>query len=98
MLLLLPAATVLVAFLYYPALETFRLSPYETLLLGQRRTWTGLGNSVTLLAPGTCQYSFFITIVSVAVVVFGTPGVSLLINYLIFSTDAQSSVYLVAAI
>ncbi|ELZ63455.1 glycerol-3-phosphate ABC transporter permease [Haloferax prahovense DSM 18310] len=97
-LLLLPTAAVLVAFLYYPALETFRLSLYETLFLGQRQTWTGLGNFVSLLTSDVYQYSFLVTVAFAAVVVFGTLGVSLLIGYLIFSVDVRSSVYLVAAI
>ncbi|ELZ85428.1 glycerol-3-phosphate ABC transporter permease [Haloferax gibbonsii ATCC 33959] len=96
--MLLPTAAVLVAFLYYPALETFRLSLYETLFLGQRQTWTGLGNFVSLLTSDVYRYSFLITVAFAAVVVFGTLGVSLLIGYLIFSVDVRSSVYLVAAI
>jgi sn-glycerol 3-phosphate transport system permease protein len=97
-LLLLPTFTVLVAFLYYPALETFRLSFYETLFLGQQRAWTGIGNFVDLATSETYRNSFVVSVGFAAVVVAGTLALSVLVGYMLFAVDIGSSSYLVAAI
>jgi len=97
-LLLLPTAVVLVAFLYYPAIQTFRLSLFETLFLGQQTSWVGLGNFVDLATSGTYQNSFVISIVFAAIVGGGTLLLSLLIGYMLFDVDVGSSTYLIAAI
>jgi len=96
--LLLPTAVVLVAFLYYPSLETFRLSLYETLFLGQQRAWVGVGNFVDLATSPTYQHSFGITVLFAALVVAGTLALSLCIGYMLFEVSWGSSTYLVAAI
>ena len=97
-LLLLPTFVVLVAFLYYPGIETFRLSLYETLFLGQQTAWVGAGNFVELSGSAKYRHSFLITVLFAAIVVVGTLSVSLAISYMLFHVDVGSSTYLVAAI
>jgi sn-glycerol 3-phosphate transport system permease protein len=96
--LLLPTAIVLVAFLYYPAIQTFRLSLFETLFLGAQTSWVGLGNFVDLATSGTYQNSFFISVLFAVIVVAGTLLISLLVGYMLFKVDIGSSSYLIAAI
>ncbi|WP_324760415.1 carbohydrate ABC transporter permease [Haloarcula sp. GH36] len=96
--LLLPTAVVLVAFLYYPGLETFRLSLYETLFLGQQTSWVGLGNFAELATSSAYHNSFLITVLFAAIVVVGTLSLSLVISYMLFHVEVGSSTYLVAAI
>ena len=96
--LLLPTVLVLVAFLYYPGLETFRLSLYETLFLGQQTAWNGLGNYVELATSTAYRQSFLISILFAAVVVVGTLVLSIGISYLLFRVDIGASTYLIAAI
>lgn len=97
-LLLLPTVVVLVAFLYYPGLETFRLSLYETLFLGQQTSLVGLGNFVELATSAAYRHSFLVSVLFAAVVVAGTLAVSLAISYMLFTVEVGSSTYLIAAI
>jgi len=97
-LLLAPTLAVLVAFLYYPGLETFRLSLYETLFLGQQTDWVGAGNFVELATSDSYRHSFLITVLFAAIVVVGTLVVSLFISYMLFQVDLGTSTYLIAAI
>lgn len=96
--LLAPTVAVLVAFLYYPALETFRLSLYDTLFLGAQRSWVGLQNFVELAESPTYRNSFAVSVLFAAVVVAGTLLCSLAIGYMLFAIDVGSRSYLVAAI
>lgn len=96
--LLLPTVVVLVAFLYYPALETFRLSLYETLFLGSQTAWVGVENFVDLANSSTYRNSFAISVLFAAVVVVGTLACSIAVGYMLFAVDVSSSTYLVAAI
>ncbi|ACV46468.1 MULTISPECIES: carbohydrate ABC transporter permease [Halomicrobium] len=96
--LLLPTIVVLVAFLYYPSLETFRLSLFESAFLGQDLRWTGIGNFVELATSSTYRNSFVVSVLFAGVVVIGTLVLSLLISYMLFDVDLGSSSYLVAAI
>ncbi|WP_018256584.1 carbohydrate ABC transporter permease [Halomicrobium katesii] len=96
--LLLPTIVVLVAFLYYPSLETFRLSLFESAFLGQDLRWTGISNFVELATSSTYRNSFVVSVLFAGVVVIGTLVLSLLISYMLFDVDLGSSSYLVAAI
>lgn len=96
--LLLPTLVVLVAFLYYPSLETFRLSLFDSAFLGQQNTWVGIGNFVSLATSDAYVNSFVISILFAAVVVGGTLLISLIISYMLFEVDMGSSSYLIAAI
>lgn len=95
--LLLPTVAVLIAFLYYPAVETFRLSLYETLFFGQQKAWVGLENFVSLATSAAYRHSFVVSVLFAAVVVVGTLLASLAIGYMLFLVDVRSSTYLVAA-
>ncbi|RLM90403.1 MULTISPECIES: carbohydrate ABC transporter permease [Halobellus] len=97
-LLLLPTFIVLIAFLYYPGLETFRLSLSQTILLGSQKVFVGLENYVTLATSSEYHSSFAISVAFAAVVVVGTLAVSLFVSYLLFEVDVGSSTYLIAAI
>lgn len=97
-LLLLPTAVVLVAFLYYPAFETFRLSLYESAFLGQQPSWVGIENFIDLATSNDYRSSFTISVLFAAIVVGGTLLLSFLISYMLFEVDIQSSTYLIAAI
>ncbi|NEU57772.1 carbohydrate ABC transporter permease [Halorussus sp. MSC15.2] len=97
-LLLLPTVAVLVLFLYYPAVQTFRLSFFQTLLLGTKQTFVGLENFVALATSQEYRTSFLISFLFAGVVVLGTLSVSLFVAYLLFEVDVGSSSYLVAAI
>lgn len=97
-LLLVPTIVVLVVFLYYPALETFRLSFFQTLLLGTKQTFVGLDNFATLATSPEYRTSFLVSFAFAAVVVVGTLLVSLFVAYLLFEVSVGESTYLVAAI
>lgn len=95
---LLPTVIVLVTFLYYPALQTFRLSFFQTLLLGTKQTFVGIENFATLATSPEYQKSILISFAFAGVVVVGTLLVSLFVAYLLFEVDVGQSTYLVAAI
>lgn len=97
-LLLLPTIIVLLAFLYYPAVQTFRLSLYETLFLAAHMVWVGVENYVQLATSSVYQNSFIVTIAFAVVVVTGTLLISLFIGYLLFQVKVMTSTYLVASI
>ncbi|MDG5775464.1 sugar ABC transporter permease [Haloarculaceae archaeon H-GB2-1] len=97
-LLLVPTFAVLIAFLYYPAVETFRLSLYQTLLLGTQKAFVGLENFKILATSPEYQRSFVISFAFAAFVVVGTLVVSLFVSYLLFEVSRGTSSYLVAAI
>jgi sn-glycerol 3-phosphate transport system permease protein len=96
--LLLPTIVVLLAFLYYPSIETFRLSFFKSAFLGQRNTWVGIENFVQLATSSTYQNSFIISVLFAAIVVGGTLLFSLIVSYMLFDVDIGSSSYLIAAI
>lgn len=96
--LLLPTIVVLLAFLYYPSIETFRLSFFSSAFLGQGNTWVGIENFVELATSSTYQNSFIISVLFAALVVGGTLLFSLIVSYLLFDVDIGSSSYLIAAI
>jgi len=97
-LLLVPTIAILVAFLYYPGLQTFRLSLSQTILLGAQKTFVGLENYIKLATSSAYHRSFGISVLFAAVVVIGTLVVSLTVAYLLFQADVGSSTYLVAAV
>ena len=98
MVLLLPTFVVLIAFLCYPGLETFRLSLQQTILLGARKSFVGLENYRTLATSAAYHRSFAISVAFAAIVVIGTLALSLFVSYLLFQVDVGSSTYLIAAI
>jgi sn-glycerol 3-phosphate transport system permease protein len=97
-LLLLPTFAVLIAFLYYPGFETFRLSLSQTILLGSQKVFVGLENYAQLASSSEYHSSFAISIAFAAIVIVGTLALSLFVSYLLFVVDVGSSAYLIAAI
>jgi len=97
-LLLLPTIAILVAFLYYPGLQTFRLSLSQTILLGAQKTFVGLENYIKLATSSAYHRSFGISVLFAGAVVVGTLVVSLAVAYLLFEADFGSSTYLIAAV
>ncbi|WP_435184939.1 carbohydrate ABC transporter permease [Halobellus sp. EA9] len=97
-LLLLPTAVVLVAFLYYPALQTVRLSFFQTLLLGTKQAFVGLENYATLATSHAYHVSILVSFAFAAVVVVGTLAASLFVAYLLFEVEVGESSYLLIAI
>ncbi len=97
-LLLLPTVVVSLVFLYYPAIEAFHLSLYETLQFGTVRSWTGLGNYAHLLTSGDYHSSIGVTLLFSLIVIIGVLIISLFISYLIYEVSTGKSTYLIAAI
>ena len=92
-LLLLPTFVVLIIFLFYPALETFRLSFYKVHPFGMRKIFAGFGNFVKLFTDEVYIKSFTTSLVfSVAVVVVGLT-ISLLIAVLLNQNIKGIKVY-----
>lgn len=83
-LLLLPTFTILVVFLYYPGLDTFRLSTLLTFVGAPRSRFVCVDNFTALLTDSTYLRSLGITFaISAAIVVLGLSG-SLLIATLAY--------------
>ena len=97
-LLLLPTLVVSVAFLYYPAVKTFRLALFQTVAAGGNRMYVGLDNFAWLLNSSNYHYSFFISLVFAAIVVVGSMGIALYLSYLIYRVAVGTSGYLVSGI
>ena len=97
-LLLLPTVVVLVAFLYYPSVDTIRLSLYNTGVLGIHKTFVGLGNFATLLTSPEYRHSMEMTALFAVVVVVGTLSISLFVSTLLYEVTTGQAAYLVAAI
>lgn len=97
-LLLAPTLVASVAFLYYPAVETFRLALYKTVAAGARQIYVGLGNFEWLLNSPRYHYSFLISIAFAIVVVIGSMAVALYLGYLVHSVLVARSFYLVSSI
>ncbi|WP_435181280.1 carbohydrate ABC transporter permease [Halorussus sp. AFM4] len=97
-LLLLPTFVVLTVFLYYPAIQTFRLSFFQTLLLGARQTFVGLENYATLATSPAYRTSVLVSFVFAAIVVAGTLTAALFVAYLLFEVEVGESGYLLIAI
>ncbi len=71
-ILLLPTFVVLIVFLFYPAIETFRLSLYRVQAFGMRKKFVGLENFIRLSVSPDYLHSFVRSAVfSLAVVVLG---------------------------
>lgn len=95
-LLLLPTMLFLFAFLYYPFIETFRLSFFRSNLLGE--SYVGLANYLRLFESSSYRYSFFVTVVFATSTVSISLLLALLISFMIHEVDRLKGFYLVAAI
>jgi sn-glycerol 3-phosphate transport system permease protein len=97
-LLLLPTLAAIGLFLYYPSLQTLRLSLFETFLFGQNTRFVGLANFAELLTSDTYLASVALTFAFAAIVVVGTLVVSLFVAFLLYEVTQGKAAYLVAAI
>ena len=83
-LLLLPTFVILIVFLFYPALETFRLSLYKVHPYGIRKIFAGLYNFKKLLASAdylhSFRISFMFSLTVVAVGLFLSLMIAVLLN------------------
>lgn len=96
LLLLLPSLIATGVFLYYPALDAFRLSLYQTQRGFRGDIYVGVDNFRTLLTSSGYQSSLFWSFAFAFVVVVGSIGLSILIGFLIHRASAGSSYYLIA--
>jgi len=97
-LLLLPTLVAIGAFLYYPSLQTLRLSFYKTFLFGQNTRFVGLANFAELLGSQTYLASVGLTFGFAAIVVAGSLLVGLFVAFLLYEVSDGQAAYLVAAI
>lgn len=95
-LLLLPSLIATFVVLYYPALNTFRLSLYQTRRGFRDDVYVGLDNFVGLFTSAGYQSSVFWSFAFVFVVVVGSMLLSILIGFLIYRASVGSSYYLIA--
>ncbi len=92
-LLLAPTLAILLVFLYYPVIQTFRLSLYRTAFLGMRRQFVGLDNFVSLLQSPDYWHTVRVTLVITVAVVIGGLAISLAIAMLANQNIRGASVY-----
>ena len=96
--LLAPTLIVLVVFLYYPVIQTFRLSTYRVAFLGLKKQFTGLENFQTLWHDPGYHHSVAVTLLIALVVVVAGLAVSLFIAMLANQPLKGGSVYRVLLI
>jgi sn-glycerol 3-phosphate transport system permease protein len=92
-LFLLPTLVILTVFLYYPVIQTFRLSTYRVAFLGLKTQFIGLENFTDLFQdPGYLHTLQATAVITVAVVVGGL-GISLAIAMLANKKMRGASIY-----
>ncbi len=82
-LLLLPTLVILVVFLYWPTIDTFRLSLYRVAFLGLKKTFVGLANYREIFTNPEYLRIFWNTAVFSAAVVFFSMAVGLFLSVLV---------------
>ncbi|NOZ72452.1 MAG: sugar ABC transporter permease [Chloroflexi bacterium] len=78
-LFLLPTLIILVVFLYYPVIQTFRLSFYRVAFLGLRTKFSGMENYLNLLHDSSYHHTIYVTVMVAAAVVIIGLGLSLFV-------------------
>lgn len=97
-LLLLPTLAAVGLFLYYPSLQTLRLSFFKTFLFGQNARFVGLANFQELVASPVYLKSVGLTFLFAALVVVCTLAAGLVVAMLLYEVTDGKAAYLVAAI
>jgi sn-glycerol 3-phosphate transport system permease protein len=97
-ILLIPALAIMAVFLYYPTMETLRLSFFKTFLLGQGTTYVGLENFTALLTSESYHRSVVLSFVFAGIVIIGTLSVSVVLSFLIHRATRGKRLYLIASI
>lgn len=91
--LLFPTLLILVVFLYYPVIQTFRLSMYRTAFLGMRRTFVGLENFISLMQDPDYWHTVRVTLIITTAIVIGGLAISLAIAMLANQKIRGASIY-----
>lgn len=97
-LLLLPTLGAIIAFLYYPSLQTLRFSFFQTFLFGQNTRFVGLTNFTQLLSSETYLTSIGLSFAFAVIVVVGALAAGLAVAFLLYEVTNGEAAYLVAAI
>jgi len=97
-ILLLPAVVLLLVFLYYPAIQTGKLSLFRSQFVGQQSQFIWFENFADLLSSRDYQNSIVRTFLFSVIVVVGSIGTSLGISYIIHVLDVGSNTYVLATI
>jgi len=97
-LFLTPTLIILVVFLYYPVIQTFRLSTYRVAFLGLKKKFVGLENFADLLHDAGYLHTVEVTAIITLAVVVGGLAVSLAIAMLANQPIRGGSVYRVLLI
>jgi len=97
-MLLLPALAIMAVFLYYPTVETLRLSFFQTFLFGQKTTYVGGENFIKLLTSEGYRQSVVLSFVFAGIVIVGTLSVSVILSFLIHRATRGKRLYLIASI
>jgi sn-glycerol 3-phosphate transport system permease protein len=97
-LLLFPTLAAIIAFLYYPSLQTLRFSFFQTFLFGQNTRFVGLKNFTDLLESQVYLTSIALTVAFAAIVVIGALAVGLLVAFLLYEVSNGKAAYLIAVI
>ncbi|RMG91666.1 MAG: sugar ABC transporter permease, partial [Chloroflexi bacterium] len=85
-LLLAPTLIILAVFLYYPMLQTFKLSAYQVAFLGLKQKFVGLQNYIKILTDDFYFRVGFTNLVLIVVTnILKTVTVPLLVAELIFN-------------
>lgn len=82
-LLLLPTLIILIVFLYWPTIDTFRLSLYRVAFLGLKKTFVGLANYREVFTNPEYRRIFWNTAVFSGAVVFFSMAVGLFLSVLV---------------
>ena len=92
-LFLLPTLVILTVFLYYPVIQTFRLSTYRVAFLGLKKQFIGLENFIDLFQDPGYLNTLEVTVVITTAVVIGGLGISLAIAMLANTKIRGGSIY-----
>ena len=90
---LLPTLVILVVFLYYPVIQTFKLSTYRVAFLGLKTKFVGLDNFTRLAQDPEYHHTVWVTLVIAAAVVVIGLGLSLAIAMLANQKIRGATIY-----
>lgn len=93
-----PLFAAIIAFLYYPGLDMFRLSLYTGSQFGSQLSFGGLENYRTLATSSEFHWSLFLSFAFSAVVIAGTLIGGFFVSFLIHQASVGKGAYLIAAI
>lgn len=88
-----PTLAILVLFLYYPVIQTFRLSAYRVAFLGLKKQFVGLENFLELAQDPGYLHTLQVTVIITVAVVIGGLAISLAIALLANQDIRGASIY-----